>query len=241
MNPTERLYLTDTFQYENSAEVLEAGMDEHGPYLVPDASVFYPGGGGQEPDQGMVIRENGTAVPLLKAALVLGAFRHYTAAPVPEGERLIIRIDGAARVQHARLHTGGHLLSSVVFEQLKWPLIPVKGFHYTEGAYLEFKPMEVMNEPDLALLNQALEAVIGDRLSVTSTLTTAEDRLFREAFKPPGFQPPPDKPLRLVKIDTFLAYPCGGTHLRHTGELHWLRVRHVKNKKGNIRIAYEAG
>lgn len=244
MENTELLFLSDTFQFEVTTKISHTDEDDDGHYLVAESTLFYPGGGGQEPDKGFIEKENGERFPIIKASLKGGDIRHYyehEESCFQDGERVMIKIDKEHRIQNARLHTAGHLLASVVYEELKWPLIPLKGFHYQQGAYVEFDPKEELTDVDEKALNNVVDATIQKRLPVTTYLVAKESDLFKSAFKPVGFIIPEDKPLRLVKIGDYLAYPCGGTHLHHTGELNFFKIKHIKHKKGKLRISYEVG
>jgi alanyl-tRNA synthetase len=241
MADTALLFLSDTFQFEVDCAITATGEDDSGPYVVTSATVFYPGGGGQEPDKGHILTGDGIRHPILKAAFVDHHMRHYVSEALPAAGTVSIRIDREHRLQNARLHTGGHLLSAVVHEKLKWPFMPVKGFHYQQGAYVEFAPTEDMPEVNPDELKFALAGDITKKLPVSTVLVSKQDPLFERAFKPEGFIAPAGRPLRLVSITPYLAYPCGGTHLHHTGELSWLNIKHIKHKKGNIRISYEVG
>lgn len=243
MAQTTLLYLADTFQFDTETTITASGEDDDGPYVVTDATVFYPGGGGQEPDKGHILRQDGSAIVVSKAILKKGTMHHYLAEhDLQTGDQVRITIDSEYRLQNAKLHTGGHLLSAVIYEQLGLPLVPVKGFHYQQGAYVEFAPQdENMPAVDPDELHRAVQKDIAGQLPVTATIVSTGDAAYAEAFKPEDFVPPEDKPLRLVRIGAYRPIPCGGTHLRHTGELKSLAVKHIKHKKGNIRISYHAG
>jgi alanyl-tRNA synthetase len=220
--------------------VTSCGEDDGGPYVVTGATVFYPGGGGQEPDKGMIIHQ-AADYPVLKAVLHGGQMRHYIGGKIATGQQVTIRVDAEHRMQNARLHTAGHLLSSVVHEKLQWPLLPVKGFHYQQGAYVEFERAEPEGAFCLERLQEALSEEISRDLAVSAAFVAADEDAFEQAVKPQGFLAPAGRPLRIVRIDPYRAYPCGGTHLVHTGQLQWIRITHLRHKKGNIRISYEAG
>lgn len=244
MAETELLFLSDTFQFEAWTRILSKGEDNDGHYIVTGGTVFYPGGGGQEPDKGFIEKENSSRFPVMKASMKGHEIRHYYEEDensFEEGEKVWIRIDKAHRIQNAKLHTAGHLLASVVYEELKWPLTPLKGFHYQQGAYIEFDPAEDMTAIDEKALSEAIDKDIQKQLPITISLVSKDSELFKLAFKPKGFIVPEDKALRLVKIGGYLAYPCSGTHLHHTGELNFFRIKHIKHKKGKLRISYEVG
>lgn len=244
MARTELLFLSDTFQCELSTLVSAFDEDENGAYIETNETIFYPGGGGQEPDKGSVADVPGRVVPVVHVLLINHHVRLYyekDQVPFKPGDPVTICIDKDHRLKNARLHTGGHLLSSVIYEKLKLPLIPVKGFHYQQGAYIEFEPSEDIPEIGENNLNEVLKEDIQRQLPVTTKIVHENSLLFKQAFKPAGFVVPEDSLLRLVKIGDYLAYPCGGTHLHHTGELNYLRIKHIKHKKGRVRVSYDAG
>jgi alanyl-tRNA synthetase len=240
-NHTELLYLSDSYLFDTDTLIIENGVDDQGSYVALQATVFYPGGGGQEPDKGVLITPDDKVHPIVHAAWINGEMRHYVDTEMPSDGSVKVQIDREHRLQNEKLHTGGHLLASTVYEKLGWPLLPVKGFHYQQGAYVEFEQATEGPDPDMRLLDQALVEGIHQKLPVTCFTVTPEDPRYHQAFKPEGFIAPEDRPLRLVQIGSYLAYPCGGTHLHDTGEFNWLRIRHLKHKKGRVRISYEAG
>lgn len=243
MAQTALLFLSDTFLFEADTLVTSSAGDDDGPYVVTAATIFYPGGGGQEPDKGNLITANGTVIPIVKAVLRNGKMYHYLEHhEIQTGDRVTLRIDAEHRLQNARLHTGGHLLSAVVYEKLKLPLLPLKGFHYQQGAYVEFDPLEENPpEADATELQEALAEDIAGQLPVKTANVPETDPAYLRALKPEDFTPPEDRPVRLVTIGNYLPLPCGGTHLHHTGELNFITIKSIKHKKGNIRISYKTG
>ncbi len=234
-------FLSDTFQFETEATVTGSGEDDDGPYVVTNQTVFYPGGGGQEPDKGSIMDKSGVSFPIKKGKMKGGQARHYIDEPIPVKSLVTIAIDPDYRLQNARLHTAGHLLSSVISEKLRWPLTPVKGFHYQKGAYMEFEPDDEIDEISEAVLGRAMTEDIRQKLPVSAAFVAPEDLDKRSVFVPEGFHLPQDQELRLVTIKGYRAIPCGGTHLHHTGEIGSFSIKHIRHKKGRIRISYRAG
>lgn len=238
---TQLQFLSDSFQFEAEATVSGSGEDDDGPYVVTNQSIFYPGGGGQEPDKGVIVNNIGYSFPVLKAKRRNAELRHYLSTNLPVDSSIRMKIDRDYRLQNTRLHTAGHLLASIVYEKLGWPLQPVKGFHYQKGAYVEFEPEKEMSEIPELELHQAIMDDIAANLSV-STAVAPPEAIYNEAvFVPEGFSLPLGQELRLVTIDGYKAVPCGGTHLHHTGEIGNFSIKHIRHKKGRIRISYRAG
>lgn len=239
---TKLLYLDDTYQFEGAGTVLSLSRDEKGGYLVLDQTVFYPQGGGQASDKGY-LRVSGDEIPLTFAGFQEGSVRHY----VPDayfkdtyiGQVAALAIDRTHRLENARLHTGGHLISHVL-ETLDPRLVPIKGYHFPNGAYVEFANERSVDA--VALIERANEQLAADvalSRGVSATLSDFPTILrLRPALAP---FVPQDKPSRIVTIGSYAALPCGGTHVSNLAQLGSIRITKVKKQKSNVRISYEMG
>lgn len=239
---TRLQYQEDSGLMETRVRILGTGADEPGFYFIPDKTIFYPGGGGQPPDEGWLISVDGNRIPIFKGINDQDYLKHYLPAGVQgvnEGSELRMGIDPQKRLLHARIHTGGHLVSSVVSELLKWPLIPVKGYHYPDSPYVELLNPEGMNVFPTGEIDKCLTESIKQDLPVHIRADGSLDRNTQFCFIPPGFPLLPGKILRWVGIGDFRYYPCGGTHTTSTGVLTGMHIKYCKSKKGNIRIAYQ--
>ncbi len=116
---TELLYLNDSYMKNTSACVSRAADCE----LVFDKTIFYPGGGGQKPDTGIIRWESGNDHC---EAHVIGARKdgedvvHVLSpdsAMPPKGTTVEMSIDWDRRHQMMRVHTSLHLLSSVIWKE----------------------------------------------------------------------------------------------------------------------------
>ena len=75
---TTRLYLHDTYLFELSANIITHVQDDN-PYILLDRTIFYPQGGGQPSDQG-VVKADGLHLEVLQVRQVEDEIRHYIAA-----------------------------------------------------------------------------------------------------------------------------------------------------------------
>ncbi len=234
-------FLTDTYQFETEATVVDSGEDEDGSYVVTNASVFYPGGGGQEPDRGKIILASGETYPILDAFFVDGEFRQYLSQTLPLDTAVKVSINPEYRIHNAQLHTAGHLLSSVLYEKLSCSLRPIKGFHYQQGAYMEFEPeAEMVEEPSKEDVQNAVEEDIRQNLliEVSHSPSVASEEAILQID---SFHPLQKAPERWVRIQGYQPLPCGGTHVHHTGEIENFSIRQIQYKKGRFRITYRVG
>jgi Ser-tRNA(Ala) deacylase AlaX len=235
---TQLVYMSDPAQPEIEASVRAVETEDGDVTLVLDSTPFYPQGGGQPSDVG-VIEGDGFTFAVRKAVLVDGVVHHQGVLidGSPEvGGQAHARIDEERRALHAVLHTGGHLVMTAMHELTG--LRAVKGYHFPDGPYVEFDG--TLDENVKAGLPDALQARVDEMIAADEEVLT-ESMAVAEVRAAGIFMPaevPPDKPTRVVTTFGYRS-PCGGTHVARTGELAGLHVRKVKAKAGHTRVAYE--
>ncbi|SIN97620.1 alanyl-tRNA editing protein [Vannielia litorea] len=232
---TLALYRDDPYMRDARATVL-AHTSEGG--VVLDATIFYPTGGGQPGDAGMLHWEGGqleiaTAVKGEGEAVVL-----VPAIPgaLPEvGTELRQSLDWERRYAHMRIHTALHLLSVVL------PHPVTGGSIGAEKGRLDFMMEEPIEDRDA--VEEALNALVGRDLPVTeSWITDAELDANPGLVKTMSVAPPRGSGrVRLVRIGAGEAQvdlqPCGGTHVARTGEIGPLRLGKLEKKgRANRRV-----
>lgn len=207
--------------------------------IVLDRTVFYPTGGGQPGDAG-VLRADGAEIPIREAVKGPGDevlhLPDLGAAQPAIGAAVTAEIDGAARDGYRRVHTCLHLLSVAV------PL-PVSGGSISAAkGRLDFDMPEAPE--DKAALEAALnELIAGDHEVTTEWITDDELAANPGLVKTMSVKPPVGQgEVRLVRIgagaDTVDLQPCGGTHVRRTGEIGRVRIGKVEKKGQRNRRIY---
>ncbi|VDC30704.1 alanyl-tRNA editing protein [Pseudogemmobacter humi] len=228
---TELLFRDDPWLQEAVATV--TGHTPEGGILL-DRVLFYPTGGGQPGDSGMLIWPGGrmaiaTATRNPDGAVVLVPADLAALPPVGAGVRQVL--DWDRRYRHMRLHTALHLLSVVI------PLPVTGGQIGAERARLDFD-MPDPPEP-AAVLEERLNALIGRDLKVSESWITDEElRASPALVKTLSVRPPAGQGrVRLVRIGEGAGQvdlqPCGGTHVARTGEIGAVTVEKIE-KKGRI-------
>jgi misacylated tRNA(Ala) deacylase len=224
---TELLFRDDAYQTAADCQVL--GHTEEGGILV-DRSIFYATGGGQPGDSGLL--DWGAArVPIATALKVAGGIALIPAEPValpPIGAPARQLIDWTRRHRHMRIHTALHLLSVVI------PLPVTGGQIAADKGRLDFD----MPEPpgDVAALEEALNSLIARDLAVSDDWITDDELLANPGLvKTMSVRPPMGQGrVRLVRIADGATLvdlqPCGGTHVRRTGEIGRVEIGRIENK-----------
>lgn len=237
---TERIYLTEMHLLESEARVIGTGEDDGRTYFVPDRSPLHPQGGGQPADRGSLRRASGEKITIETVRNGPdGAVRHY--AEVGEelaGEVVTLEVDAELRSLLSRIHSAGHVIDMAVSE-LGWGWKPGKGFHFPEGAYVEYEgDLEAAGEDRVDVLVRKCEEIIArdTRVSV-SHISRAE--LEKDPRVEIDTIPAGDE-VRVVSYGEF-RIPCGGTHVASLAEVGDVTIRKIKSKKGMIRVGYDVG
>jgi misacylated tRNA(Ala) deacylase len=230
---TEWLFQQDAYLKRCAARVLEASPDG----VVLDRTVFYPLGGGQPGDTGVLEANDGRRWPVVDArkgdgGRILHRLAQGSAWPAP-GEQVEAIVDWTRRHLHMRMHTGLHLLGSV----LRFGV--TGGQVATDRSRLDF---DTQDEIDAAQVNQALQALVeADRPVSCRWITDDELDAQPDLVRTLSVQPPRGAGrIRLLEIAGVDLQPCGGTHVRSTGEVGRLVVTRVENKGRHNKRVYVA-
>ena len=213
--------------YLRSCEATVVGADERGIRL--DRTVFYPTGGGQPGDTGVLRRADGGAIAIADARKgetadeVLHVPASGSALPAV-GERVTAEIDWDRRYRLMRMHTCLHLLCAVVPGA-------VTGGQISDGkARLDFDVPGEMLDKDA--ITQKLNALIAADHAVTPRWISDEELAARpELVRTMSVKPPTGfGKVRLLDIAGVDLQPCGGTHIKHTAEIGCVEVVKIENK-----------
>lgn len=230
MNRTERLYQDDAYLRECEARVLSTREDG----VVLDRSVFYPSGGGQPGDTGVLRLEDGRDIVIADTRRDGGDIVHRCdVSSIAAGDAVMACLDWERRHRHMRMHTCLHLLSAVI-------VAPVTGGQVGDGyGRLDF---DLPETPDIDAVEQALNALIArDAAVMFQWITDEELDAQPELVKTLSVQPPRGAGrIRLVNVEGIDLQPCGGTHVAGTGEIGAVRIAKI-DKKGrqNRRVRVE--
>jgi misacylated tRNA(Ala) deacylase len=224
---TERLDLADPTLREWECTVV--GVDpERG--IVLDRSAFYPGGGGQPPDHGVLLW-NGVQTRIV--GTVKGDDLYLVPAeddPIPAaGTAVVGAVEDARRTLLMRTHSGLHVLGGVVFRDF--------GALVTGGNMEPGEARMDFNLPDLpegfkAMVEERVNAeVAADRAVEVRVLPRAEALAIPDIIRTQTNLIPPDETeVRIVDITGLDTQADGGTHVASTRQIGRVQVTKVENK-----------
>jgi misacylated tRNA(Ala) deacylase len=229
---TEELFRQDA--YLKSCEATVVAVDAAGIRL--DRTVFYPMGGGQPGDTGALRRADGSTIAVVdtRKGAAPGEIVHIPApgAPLPAaGERVTAEIDWVRRHRLMRMHTCLHLLCAVI------PAGVTGGQVGDARSRLDFDLGDLtLDKAEIAVKLNALIAAdhpVQPRWITDDELAAKPELVRTMSVKPPSGQ----GKVRLLDIPGVDLQPCGGTHVRATGEIGTVTVEKIENKgKRNRRV-----
>ena len=229
---TEEIFRDDAYAQSCTANVLEA--DERG--VILDRTVFYSEGGGQPGDTGTITTADGSSVR------VVGTYKdrdgrcilHVLAEgenPLTAGTEVTAEIDWDRRYKHMRMHSCLHLLCSLVDGGVTGGSISV------EKSRLDFDLEDVtLDKEDLtAGLNRLVEE---NHCLSASWINDEEMEAQQDLVRTMSVKPPSGTgKVRLMHVEGVDLQPCGGTHVKASGEIGQVRVSKIENKgKHNRRV-----
>ena len=121
---TRRLFYEDVYIQEFEAIVLSCEEKDGKYHVILNATAFYPEGGGQPADKGMI--DN---IPVVDVQYIDGELCHIMESPLEEGAQVVGKIDWNWRFDLMQQHSGEHIVSGMIHEKYGYENV---GFHMGE-------------------------------------------------------------------------------------------------------------
>jgi misacylated tRNA(Ala) deacylase len=241
-----QLCYTDAYARSVEARVVSVDLGGNsGPMVVLDRTVFYPGGGGQPSDRGLLLRAaDGRTWTVTGARKAGGEIAHELepgGEPPAVGDRVQVDLEWARRLALMRTHTALHALCGVVWRDYG---ALVTGGNMEPGAGrmdFEFERMggELVGEIE-SKVNDELTRGRAVRVKV---LPRAEAFAIPDLIRTKiNLLPPGIEEVRTIEIVGLDLQADGGTHVANTSEVGRIKVTGYESKgriNKRIRIALE--
>lgn len=233
---TNLIYQTDSYRQSMTATVTGIDEENNGVYL--SETVFYPGGGGQLADRG-VLTDGDTGKTFTVKSAKRGNL-HIIEGDLPAvGMEVVGKIDWDWRYKLMRTHTAMHVLCGVVWHDYG-ALVTGGNMERLKGR-MDFE-FERMQKELVTEIEQRINEEVAAARDVNIQILPRE-----EAFQIPdlirtkiNLLPEGITEVRTVELVGLDLQACGGTHLHNTSEIGLIRVADYKSKGGiNKRIYLE--
>ena len=225
---TEKLYYADAFLTEFDATVLECEPRKDAYLVTLNRTAFYPEGGGQPADTGILGGAN-----VLDVHERGGAIIHMCDAPLNVGENVRGQIDWARRFDHMQQHSGEHIISGILCEMFECDNV---GFHLGADTvtidYNAVIPWEAALEAEARA-----NAVIWENREAEITWPSPEEletMSYRSKKALSG-------DVRIVTFPEADRCACCGTHVKRAGQVGLVKVLSCQKFREGVRIEILCG
>jgi misacylated tRNA(Ala) deacylase len=230
---TQRLDLVDPTLREWECTVLYSGSDG----IVLDRSAFYPGGGGQPPDHGVLLWQGvQTRIVDTRKGDDLYLIPDDTDPVPPAGTAVTGAVEDERRTMLMRTHSGLHVLCGVVFRDFG---ALVTGGNMQPGeARMDFNLPEIPADFKASLEDRVNAEVTADRRVDVRVLSREEALAIPDIIRTQSKLIPHDEPeIRVVDIVGLDVQADGGTHVASTSQVGRVQVTKVESKgRANRRV-----
>jgi misacylated tRNA(Ala) deacylase len=229
MPATERLYLQDSYCFEAEAVVSAIQPDN----LAFDRTCFYPGGGGQPPDEGFARLESGEVFEIASAHADADEVIWHACQTSPPlailGQSIQLVLNKDRRMALMRYHTVLHILNTIALRDYQGWITGVQ--IRVDYSRIDFK-LENYSLAIYGELEQKVNAVIaGNHMIKSYAIPEDEFRRREDLLRTLEVKPPISHgQVRVVEIEGFDAQACGGTHVHSTSEVGRFSIFRTENK-----------
>lgn len=225
---TIRLFDQDTYQREFDARVLSCEPSGDAFAVILDRTAFYPEGGGQPADQGILDGQ-----PVLDVREKPEGLLHILGEPLAIGAVVQGTIDWAVRFERMQHHSGEHIVSGLIKQQHGFDNV---GFHMGRDAVtIDFNGQ--LTDAMLETLERQANQVIYQNVPVRATYPTDADLAMLDYRSKKALT----GPIRIVTIPDIDTCACCGTHVRYSGEIGLIRLIKAEKYKGGTRVTLLCG
>ncbi|AJD92537.1 alanyl-tRNA synthetase [Jeotgalibacillus malaysiensis] len=225
-----KLFYEDVNLQTFQAKKTDEGTDQQGRrYVVLDHTAFYPTGGGQPHDTGLLNQAR-----VYDVEEIDGTIRHYIEGTDPLLETVHGEIDWVRRFDHMQQHAGQHILSAAFENNFNLKTV---SFHLGEEVCsIDLETDHVSEEVLKMAEEQANELVLENRPIETKWVSQEELQQYplRKEVAVAGN-------IRLVIIPEADYNGCGGTHPTSTGQVGTIKILHTEKQRGQTRIYFVCG
>ena len=230
---TEKLYYRDPFLMDFTAAVLSCEMVIDAYRVVLDRTAFYPEGGGQPADAGILDGGSLGGVSVRDVRERDGEIVHFCDRPIPVGTEVTGRVDWSVRFDHMQQHSGEHIVSGIICRRYGCENV---GFHLgKDTVMIDFNA--VIPPEDLPEIERKANGYIWQDQAVEIELLSGEalaKKHYRSKKEIPGA-------VRIVTFPGADCCACCGTHVLRAGQVGLVKLLSCQKLREGVRIELLCG
>ncbi|RKQ18943.1 alanyl-tRNA editing protein [Ureibacillus endophyticus] len=223
------LFYQDVMIKEFTAQVLKTGVDGNRPYVVLSNTAFYPTGGGQPHDTGLI-----NDIRVIDVEKVDDEIRHYTEKECNFTGEVRGYLDWERRFDHMQQHCGQHILTAAFVELFD---IATVSFHLGSELVTIDLNTEHITDDQLALAEKRANEIILENRPIEIKWVSKDELSQYNLRKEVSV----DEDIRLVIIPDYDYNGCGGTHPTSTGQVSSIKIMGTEKMKKITRVSFVCG
>jgi alanyl-tRNA synthetase len=233
--PTKLLYYDEAAKFDFKAKLLKVF---HGNHVVLDHTVFYPRGGGQEPDRGTIGKARVTDVEKYGDVVI---HKLEGKAPRP-GTTVECHVDTRRRRRITQIHTATHILNGSSRQVLGPWVWQHSAFKEEDYGRIDITHFSHLTEADIQKIEDVANEVVRKDLWVKNTFMPRQEAEEKYGFRLYQGGVVPGKLVRVVNIGGWDIEACGGTHNKSTGEVGLIKITKAERVQDGVeRLEFVAG
>jgi alanyl-tRNA synthetase len=234
--PTRALYYEDMSMREFRAKIIKIIDDRD---VILDQTAFYPRGGGQEPDTGVLGRIN--VIETIKQGGVI-IHKLQTRSDFVEGQTIDGIVNDRRRESITKHHTATHILNSSARSTLGSWVWQNSAFKEEGYGRLDITHHSALNKEEIWEIERKANYIVRQNLPVVINTYSRGNAEQYYTFRIYQGGVVPSNSVRIVNINNWDIEACGGTHVRNTGDIGIIKI--IKSERiqdGIIRLEFAAG
>lgn len=226
-----KLFYQDPYLTRFSSKVIKQSQEESGGwYVVLRETAFYPTGGGQPFDNGLI-----GSISVVNVEEVDGEIRHYLDSPLPSDmQEVECVLNWERRFDHMQQHSGQHILSASFEEHFGYKTV---SFHLGKDTVTIDLDIENLPAADARAAEQKANQIVKQAREI-ETKWIAHHEMNKYSLRK---QPSVTENIRLVIIPEFDYNACGGIHPKNTAETGPIKILGWEKQRKKIRVEFICG
>ncbi|WP_296805787.1 alanine--tRNA ligase [uncultured Methanobrevibacter sp.] len=241
---TDLLFYKDFYQKEFEAEVLGVVEKDGDKCLIFDKTVFYPEGGGQPSDMG-IVSIDGNDINMKHAEKIDNVVLHHVDEDISDGvvgKKVTGKLDWTRRITLARHHTGTHLVIAAARKVLGQHIWQAGSQNGLTRARIDLSHYKRITQEELNEIEKLANEYVMDNIDLDIQFHTRDEaqELYGFVLYQGGIVP--GKMIRVVKVPGVDVQACAGTHVLRTGVVGPIKINKTERVQDGVeRIDFSAG
>jgi alanyl-tRNA synthetase len=235
LTPTKLIYYDEGAKFDFKARVAKVFRDGH---VVLNQTVFYPRGGGQEPDRGTI--GDAKVVDVEKYGDIV---IHKVEGKIPRaGTTVLCHIDTRRRRRITQIHTATHIINGSSRQVLGPWVWQHSAYKEEDYGRIDITHFAHLTDAEVQKIEDLANEIVRRDLLVKNTFMPRQEAEEKYGFRLYQGGVVPGKLVRVVNIGGWDIEACGGTHSRRTGEVGLIKVTKAERVQDGVeRLEFVAG